>query len=342
MKLATRFLATLALTAAAALPIHAQTLKVATGPAKGTYSTMFKELNNECANEVPMIEVVTSGSNDNISALTGNQVNAVFTQTDVLYFRARTEELGNVKTLMTLHPEEVHLVALAHSPITTGGYAGTGIGAKPVVFNDITSLANYKVGAAGGSFTTAQVIRLQSEIPFTVEQYGSNDELLAALKEGKIQAALMVGGSPLPVVAGLGPDYKLLPIPESVAAKMKGVYRPARLNYNRMNAAGVPTVATDAIFVTREYKTPKMIQALAKFRACAFEKIDELKETTGTHPKWQAVDVNNKGRWAWYDLPAVQPAAAATNSVANAPALQPVADAAPAKATTPATPAKKK
>jgi hypothetical protein len=71
-----------------------------------------------------------------------------------------------------------------------------------------------------------------------------------------------------------------------------------------MNASGVATVATDALFVTREYKTPKMIATLAKFRTCAVEKIEEMKETTGTHPAWQKVDTANKGKWAYYDLPA--------------------------------------
>lgn len=288
---------------AAAVTVNAQTLKVATGGPKGTYSTMFKELNGVCANDVPMIEVNSNGSNDNITMLSGNQVNGAFTQTDVLYARARTEELGNLKTLLALHPEEVHLLARSDSGLKSGGMLG--VGGKPVVFSDISSLASYKVGAVGGSFTTAQVIRLQTEIAFIVEQFNSSADLIAALTEGRIQAALMVGGAPYGEIAALGPDFKLLAIPESVAAKLKSVYRPARLSYAKMGAAGVPTVATDAIFVTREYKTPKMVQALAKFRACAIEKIDELKETTGTHAKWQAVDVANKGKWAWYDLPAV-------------------------------------
>lgn len=89
-----------------------------------------------------------------------------------------------------------------------------------------------------------------------------------------------------------------------LAERLKGVYRPARLNYAKMGAAGVPTVATDALFVTREYKTAKMVDSLSRFRGCALSKIDELKETTGTHPAWQRVDPANRGKWAYYDLPA--------------------------------------
>lgn len=279
---------------------QAQTLKVATGGAKGTYSTMFKEINKECADQIPMIEQNTSGSVENINLLVGNQINAAFTQTDVLYYRAKTEDLGGVKTLLALHPEEVHVIALRESLLKAGGTLG--FGAKPVVFNTVADLAGRRVGAAGGSYITAQFIRLQSEIAFTVQQYDSNDKMMAALKAGEIEAALMVVGAPAPAVTALNTTYKLLSFPEAVVERLKGVYRPARLNYTNVGAQGITTVATDALFVTREYKTAKMTEGLAKFRACALSKIDELKETTGTHPKWQAVSADNKGKWAWYEL----------------------------------------
>ena len=280
---------------------QAQQLRVATGSQKGTYSAMFKELSAVCSTDVAMIEMATSGSNQNIDLLLGNQVNAVWSQTDVLFYRARTEDLGNVRTLLAFHPEEVHIVVLAQSLKKEGGTFG--IGSKPINLTQVGDLAGRVVGAAGGSFTTAQVIRLQSEINFNVLQYKDNDALMVALNKGEIDAALMVGGAPLPLVAALTPAYRLLGFPEAVQQKLKNVYRPARLNYSGMGAAGIQSVATDALFVTREYKTAKMIDALSRFRSCALRQIDDLKETTGTHPKWQAVDVNNKGKWAYYDLP---------------------------------------
>ena len=293
--------ALMGLTSAVASAQALKTLKIATGGPKGTYSQMFKELSQMCTTEVPMVEVNTSGSIENIELLTGNQINGAWTQTDVLHFLARTQEMGNVKTLMAMHPEEVHLVVKANSGIKVGGVMG--IGSKEVTFPDITALAGYKVGASGGSETTAQVIRLQSEIPYSVVRMNNTTEVLKAVFDGSVQAGLLVGGSPLGDVANLGPEFRLLPIPESVAAKLKGVYRATRVSYPKMNAAGVPTVSTDALFVTREYTTPAMRNTLSKFRACAMEKLSELKETTGTHKKWQAVDPANKGKWVWYDLP---------------------------------------
>lgn len=277
---------------------HAQSLKVATGSQKGTYSTMLKELKDQCS--IPAItEQVTDGSMTNVDMLIGNQVNAAFVQTDVLFFRARTENLGNVKTLLALHPEEVHIVALAQ-PRKEGGVMG--IGAKEVALNTVSDLAGRQVGAAGGSYITAQVIRLQSEIPFQVVGMVSNDELLKSVASGKLDAAIIVGGSPLGVISALDNRFKLLGVPELVQGKLKSVYSPAKLTYSRMGAAGVPSISTDAVFVTREYKMPKMVSALAEFRRCAIRSIPEIKESLGTHPKWQAVETENRGKWAWYDL----------------------------------------
>lgn len=293
--------------AAASILAHGQQLQVATGKAGDTYSTMLKQLAQRCGSGVAIIEHPSAGSNDNINQLVGNQVNAAFVQSDVLWLRARTEDLGNVKTLLALHPEQLHIVARAQSGLKQGGVMG--IGGSEVVLGDITALAGRRVGAAGGSLVTAQVIRLQSEIPFHVMPFDNGDDVLAALDKGEIEAAVFVGGAPLASIAKLGPQYKLLPVPAPLLEKLKGVYRPARLNYQKMGATGVATVATDALFVTREYKTPKMTDGLAKLRACAQASIDELRETTGTHPAWMQVDTANRGKWPWLELSSAKPAA---------------------------------
>lgn len=289
---------------AASLVAQAQQLQVATGKKGNTYSTMLAQLSQRCGNEVAIIEHPTEGSNDNINLLVGNQVNAAFVQSDVLWLRARTEELGNVKTLLALHSEQVHIVARASSGLKEGGVMGIKqIGGTEVVFSDLASLTGRRIGAAGGSLVTAQVIRLQSEIQFHVMPFDSNDDVMAALDAGKIEAGLFVGGAPLGTVSKLGPQYKLISIAPPTVEKLKAVYRPARLNYSKMGAAGVATVSTDALFVTREYKTAKMVDGLSKLRGCALDSLDELKEATGTHPAWQNVDGANKGKWPWYDLP---------------------------------------
>lgn len=285
----------------ASLTASAQQMQVGTGSPTGTYSTMFKQLAGKCGINVAMIERNTTGSPENVDLLLGNSINAAFVQPDVLFLRAKTEELGNVKTLLALHTEAVHIVVKAGAGTKQGGFAG--IGANTVEFTTLEQLAGRKIGAYGGSLVTAQVVRLQSEIPYNVVPFENEAGLKAALAKGDVDAALFVGGQPLGTVANLGNDYRLLAMAPATVEKLKGVYKPARLNYRTMGAAGVPTVAMEALFVTREYKTERMTASLAALRSCALASLDDLKETTGTHPAWQNVEAGNKGKWAWYDLP---------------------------------------
>lgn len=179
-----------------------------------------------------------------------------------------------------------------------------GFGGNPLV--SVEQLEGLKVGAAGGSYVTAQVIRLQSEIAFTVVQFDTGDNVLAALNSGDVDVAVFVGGAPLGNIQALGASHRLLTFSERTQSKLKQVYQPARVSYAKLNGGNaVQTVATDAVLVSREYRTEKYVNGLASLRSCFYKTLDELKETTGTHPKWQAVNPENKGKWSWYTLPDV-------------------------------------
>lgn len=278
----------------------AQALKVTTGGSGGTYSRTFKEMSGICSQQLPLAEVNSSGSTQNIDRLVGNEVNGAFVQTDVLFYRSRTEDLSNVKTLVALYPEEVHMVALTVSKDKEGGTLG--FGAKTVQLNSVNDLAGRVVVAAGGSYITAQVIRLQTEINFTVVEVASAEAALKAVADGTAHSALLVGGTPLPQISNLDKNFKLLSFPEATMAKLKNVYKPSKLNYSKMGAAGVPTISTDALFVTREYKTQKFVDGLTKLRTCIVSSLSELQETTGMSPAWQKVVAENTGKWAYMTL----------------------------------------
>lgn len=280
---------------------QAQTVRLASGSPKGTYSTQVKEMVSVCGDKLPIVEVNTGGSMENIDKIVGNEVTAGYTQSDALWLRARTEELGNIKTLLAMHPEQVHVLVKAGTR-TSGGIMG--FGAKDATFRDWSNLAGKTVAASGGSAVTARIIRLQSEIPFNVVEYPSNDAALAAMSKDMADAAVLVGGAPLPSVKALNAAFRLLPASEATISKLKGVYKPARLTYSNLNAAGINTVSTDALLVTRTYSSQKMQIALGAFRSCVLRNVDEIKDTAGTHPSWQKVDPANHGVWPWYDLPA--------------------------------------
>lgn len=280
-------------------------LKVATGGTSGTYHQMFTELNSKCSDTLVLNEQTSNGSLDNLALMIGNKVNAAIMQEDILFLKKRTENsLLNYRTLFTLAPEEVHLIALS-SGKKQGGVLG--FGGSVVVLNTINDLANKKVGSYGGSLVTAQVIKLQTNIPYQVFDVGNPARAVDALNKGEIDAILAVGGAQLPWVEKLDKSYKVLDIPESVAGQLKDVYQKASLSYPNLNASGVPTISTQGVFVTRQYKTPEYVKALTELRSCFFKQLPYLAETTGMHPKWAQVkgleQEGYKGNFTWYDLP---------------------------------------
>jgi TRAP-type uncharacterized transport system substrate-binding protein len=284
------------------LSAFSQQLVVSTGAPSGTYSKMFKELSAECTPvmSVPLIEKNSGGSVDNIDKILANEVNAGIVQTDVLFFRAKTDDLSRVKTLVTLFPEEVHILALSANR-KEGGVMG--MGAKEISVNTLSDLNGRKVGSWGGSFVTAQVVRLQSEVAFSTVEFPDQKSALAALTAGQVDAILAVGGAPLDWVKSLSRAYKLVDIREAFVGKLKGIYKPAKVSYPNLGQSGVSTVSTDSILVTREYKTPRFVESLSALRSCFRTNIEDLQEKPGNHAKWMLVDPNTVPKWPAYVLP---------------------------------------
>lgn len=305
----------------AMVPKHAfgqdVTLKVATGSTAGTYHQMFTELNSRCSDTISLSETISKGSLDNLGFIIGNKVNAAVIQEDILFLKKRSETvLGNYRTLFVLHPEEVHFIALtAGKQITTttkkwGIMNDTQVSQQPPL-TSINELAGRTVASFGGSIVTAQIIQLQTQIPYTVQEVGNDAEAVNALLTGTVDAIVAVGGAQLPWVDKLDKRFKILEVPESAQSRMKDVYQKASLSYPNMGVSGIPTVATSAVFITRQYKTPEYVKALGALRSCLYKNLDFLKEKDGMHPKWQLVkgtdEEGYKGTFTWFDLPGSTP-----------------------------------
>lgn len=279
-----------------------QTFLVADGSSSGTYQQFLKEIVIATSDSgIVFQEVPSSGAIENLDKLVNNKVMGAFMHSDVIYFRAQAEKLDNFKTLVALFDEDVHFVALTTSKKSIGGVLG--YGSKPVVFTTISDLQGYKVGAAGGGYITAQVIRSQSAINYEIKSFASGKDVLAALTDGTIDAAVFVGASPLPNLETLDSTYKILSIPTTVQDRLRLIYKPTTVTYTKMSPNSISTVAAQCLFVTKTYKSKKMVEQLAKFRQSLFDNLDTLKETPGNHPKWQQVSPDNRGHWSYLDLP---------------------------------------
>ncbi len=276
-------------------------LRLSTGVAKGTYASLFRDLQASCGapGGVPMREVPSSGSAESLDRLLNNEVSVAFVQTDVLYQRAQVDDLSRIKTLVPLHAEAVHVLA-------RHGAAGW-LDRLPIIgaqrLDSVADLAQRRVAAWGGALTTAEQIRLQAQINFQLLDLGGPQAALTALRAGQVDAILAVGGAPLDWLRDADRQLRLLPFGEDLVARLKHVYRPARLSYTQLGAAGVPTVATTAILAVRSVRTPAAATPLLALRKCLIEQLPALRETVGTHPAWGQVEPEADARWPAFGKP---------------------------------------
>ena len=289
-------------------PAQSMQMLVAADSSSGTYKEMLGQITQFCQTPGLSIQMIENhgGAVGNLEALVNNRAQAAFMHSDVLQASSIFDKKYNdYKTLLALYPEDIHVVALRESKVTNGGFMG--VGAKTKEINSLADLDGLDVGAAGGGVKTMQILKGQGGAGFNAIAFDSGADVLPALMAGKIHAAIFVGGAPLPNIAALSwEQYKLIQIGDSIASRLKEIYRPTQLTYSNLRAAQVPTLAPVATLVTRQYKTPKFVAMQQAFRSCFYEHLDEMKETPNLHPKWQEVTAWDHGVWNWLPLPGDQ------------------------------------
>lgn len=287
----TRPLALLLSTLGTALAADPVSFNVATGSPTGTYSAMFKNIGRICAQNAYLKERGTGGSLDNIDLLMNNEVSLAFVQSDVLKAREQIDQdprVANIKALLPLYNEEVHL--FAKPPVTSKSFLGKTTVTGVQAFGD---LKGKRVAAWGGSVITAKVLSAKLAVPFSIVPVKDQPAAFAALNAGQVDAVLAVIGQPAAWVKALS-GVRLVPVPFS--APLDGIYTSARLLYPNLSVSGVPTVAVQSVLVTRDFKTPERKERLLAYQKCAVGKLVNLQEDEGMHPKWQEVTFKT---WPW-------------------------------------------
>ena len=276
----------------------------ATGGEGQTYDIVVNELLQTCNPEnMFSTRPQPGGSPVTISEITGNKIVGGPVQFDVLWLRSISQgaELSNIKLLFPLHSEQVLFVAL-NKPLKSGGFAG--FGGNTNNLGDIAALKGLTVGASGGSVYTAEAVNGLGKIGYKINnQFENTDGVLEAVRSGKIAAGVIVGGAPIPKVAALSKEFRLIPFDAGTVKAVEKVYRPKNVVYDNLGTNSVSTVEVDAYMMVYNYKGKKMVDSLTALRNCFNEQAADISETPGTHAAWRSVaqNRNQKPRWAVYD-----------------------------------------
>lgn len=288
----------------AAAPAFAQ-YKIATGNLKAgsTYATMQQQMNAVCTGHGTTI-VESNGTLDNFNMLADNSVNGAWVQADVLFFAKKNDpdRVANLFTIVGLHREALHFVA--RGQIESGGF-GVGkfkIGTSTKEMRDLGDARGMRIGAVGGSFETAKIVNAVGGLKMELVRVTDNNQLLGGLKDGKIDVALFVGGINYGPIQQLSREFRLLTVPEDIIKATSDVYSTMSVSYRNLEQTGVKTLNTQALLVTQNYSSPKMVAAIKKIRQCFNDNAEDIAESTGTNPAWRDVKKGQDGKWPLFKL----------------------------------------
>jgi TRAP-type uncharacterized transport system substrate-binding protein len=258
-------------------------LVVKTGSSSNSvYSKLFAQMTEVCKSPV-LLESPAAGSIQALDGLLNNEASLAFVQSDVVLGRKMIENdpmVDNVRIFMPLFNSELHIVASSSNPN----------------INRFSDLFQKKVGAYGGGYITSRILFGAANIrPFSLTQFDNEAGALQALKAGQVDAIMIVAGQPASWAKDLtSATYKLVPFDRMDVLGKLGSYSQTNLRYPNLSQTTVPSVAVQINLVTYNYKSAEKIKNLAKLKACIASHIDELRETTGNHPKWNEIKPNAK------------------------------------------------
>jgi TRAP-type uncharacterized transport system substrate-binding protein len=172
-----------------------------------------------------------------------------------------------------------------------------------VEINSLSDAAGYNVGAAGGGVITARVLQTPGHFQAIDEQTGDN--VITALNNGDIAAAIFVGAAPLPNLQKLASsgNYRLVPIGEAISNQVSNFYRPAKVNYPGLTSGPVTTLAPVAVLLTKQFQTPAKQNAQRALRQCFTDHLAELQDSGSRN--WAEVQAGDTGTLNNYlELPA--------------------------------------
>lgn len=178
-------------------------LALVTGSEQGEYHafgmTLAEAVSRATSTQVRAI--ASGGAMQNIEALAKGTAQLAFIQSDVGFYASRGTRLFNQKysgfsTVAVLYPEPVQIVTLnpeiTHVENLRGKTVSIGAEGSGTYFNAVDVLAAYGMG-------------FEDITPV----FGSFGDSVEALKEGKIDAAFIVAGTPTPAVTELAKAGKV-------------------------------------------------------------------------------------------------------------------------------------
>ena len=251
-------------------------LTIAAGTPEGTYYQIAQDIDRVAEKDGIPIEIVrTNGSFDNINLLGAGKVDLAILQVDALKFvadtlqaRAGLNMLAELKVVLNLYPEEIHVIA------------------KDPNIRSLEQLDGKKVAVGpenGGSALTAEVLLTLYGVR-AERFFDAPVEALQKLQTGALDALIFVGGAPVPAFEKLDRSFHFVRLPANPL--MEQIYQKRKIAPAVYPWAGeAETYTVPSIIMTRDRKDEVYAAVIQKLVLAILTNKEKL-DTSG-HPKWK-------------------------------------------------------
>lgn len=285
------------LLASATSPTQAQetktegNLRIAGGPGGKVYALMVKDMLAVCGSSVSFNGVASSGGLQNLTMLSANEADLAIVQFDTWQqMKGSDENIAQLQSVMPLHNNLLHVLTLSggsriHVKTIMGvPVKGTG---ETRVLRKFSDLKGMGVALVGSAQVMGQELEKRLRYDMKLVAADTDDDALAMLRAGQVQAVFTLGGWPLPTItrhkASSGvmlADYDLAPQAPYVAVKR---------NYNNLESLNLTFLGIPNVLVTRPFKPEGVIgKRVAALQRCLRQNLDELQEGQ-YQPGWKEI-----------------------------------------------------
>ena len=263
-----------------AVCLYAQTgfaFTIATGPNDGTYFQIAQDIKNVAAKDGIELQVMpTKGSLENIQLLGSGKVDLAVVQLDALRFfsdvlkqQKGLDLFDNIKVVLNLYPEEIHILTNKNEIQTFYQLEGKRV----------------SVGIeGGGSAVTAAVLFGVYDIK-AIYSFEAFDDAVKKMAQGNLDAVIFVGGAPVPFITKLDSNLHFVRLPANPA--LEQIYLRANLGKSQYGWVGADTetYAVPASILGVDSRDEKYATQMQGLVLSILNASDYLRSSG--HPKWK-------------------------------------------------------
>lgn len=275
-------------------------LRIATGPKTGVYTLLANDMQKVCGNAVTLCQVPSTGGLQNLMALSASEADIGFAQLDVLQ-KMGLEGDQNIAALQAIVPMHANLL---HILTKTGGSKVDASSWNPLsgttkVFAKFSDLKGAQIALVGSAQLLGTTLEKQTGYGMKFVAAETDDQAVAELQSGRVQAVFTTGGWPYPAVSRNAATSGLMLADYDLSAQPP--FSVAKRNYTKLDAYNRNFLAAPNLLLTRPFKPAgekgKLVTAL---QSCLLSHLDELQEGA-YHAVWKEIknpmDTLGVSRW---------------------------------------------